>query len=549
MSYPTQFPAYLPSIAALCIVAHVSFLIIYRRYLHPLAEYPGPFLARITSLYSTYHGYRRDIHIDIQACHEKYGDFVRYGPNKLLVNTARGVQDIYGHKNNVKKAQYYSPFHKGLVPSALSAYDKDDHAPRRKILNPSFSETALKQYDATITKHADIFIDKVAENDGSSGSRSMTSNSAWTVERDMAHWCMHSQLGNLKAWPPLLTIHIGDYLGFDIMTSLVFGISRNLMTTPDYRFMVRLIEERMHAIGFFGQSPWLLTLKLDRLLFPGLVKSTRRFRQTAFSLVQASMQTSHERDSSDILKHLIQAKAASGTGGLTQQDLFAEAVIMIVAGSDTTSTTLAAFFFYVSRNPAVYEKVTEEVRKTFSTLDSIRPGPELSGCTYLLACINEALRIAPASPAPLWREVKTGGAVIDHHAIQAGTNVAATIYAMHHNAEYFPEPYSFRPERWIASMDNPKEKIDHARVAFIPFSTGPRGCVGKPLAMKELTLTLARILWTLDFKTVDGEMGKLGEGGPGLGAGRERRDEYQLKSGFAAGKEGPIVQFRRRIFA
>ena len=197
-SYPTQFLAYLPSITALYIVAHVSFLIIYRLYLHPLAKYPGPFLAKITSLYSAYHGYRRDIHIDVQACHEKYGDFVRYGPNKLLVNTARGVQDIYGHKNNVKKAQYYSPFHKGLVPSALSAYDKDDHAPRRKILNPSFSETALKQYDATITKHADIFIDKVVENNGSSGSRSMTGNSAWTVGRDMALWCMHSQLGNLK---------------------------------------------------------------------------------------------------------------------------------------------------------------------------------------------------------------------------------------------------------------------------------------------------------------------------------------------------------------
>jgi cytochrome P450 len=159
-------------------------------------------------------------------------------------------------------------------------------------------------------------------------------------------------------------------------------------------------------------------------------------------------------DSSDILKHLIEVKATSGTGGLTQQDLFAEAVIMIVAESDTTSTTLAAFFCYVSRNPTVYEKVMEEVRNAFSTLDSIHPGSALSGCKYLLA---------PAFPAPLWREVKTGGAVIDHQAIEEGTNVAATIYAMHHNAKYFPGSYSFRPERWIASMDNPKEKIDNAR--------------------------------------------------------------------------------------
>jgi cytochrome P450 len=65
----------------------------------------------------------------------------------------------------------------------------------------------------------------------------------------------------------------------------------------------------------------------------------------------STMQTSHERDSSDILKNLMQAKAASGTGSLTRQDLFAEAVVMMVAGSDTTSTTLVAFFFHVSRNP------------------------------------------------------------------------------------------------------------------------------------------------------------------------------------------------------
>jgi cytochrome P450 len=333
------------------------------------------------------------------------------------------------------------------------------------------------------------------------------------------------------------------------MTSLVFGVSRDLLTAVDHRFMVRRIEERMHALGFFGQSLWLITLKLDRLLFPGLVNATKQFRQGAFSLVQSSMRSQGERDSSDILKRLMEVKTVAGTEGLTQQDLYAEAVIMIVAGSDTTSTTLAALFFYLCRNHAAYKKLVEEIRTTFPSLDAIRPGPELNWCIYLVACINEALRIAPASPAPLWREVKTGGAVIDHQTLPAGTNVAASIYAMHHNARYFPEPYVFRPERWIASEDNPKEKIEAARSAFIPFSTGPRGCVGRPLAMKELTLSLARILWSLDFKTAEGAGGRLGEGGPEMGPGRERRAEYQLKGGFTAGKNGPVVQFRLRHVA
>lgn len=58
------------SILLLCYLAGLCF---YRLYLHPLAKYPGPFLAKVTNLYGFYHGYRRDIHLDVWRCHEKYG--------------------------------------------------------------------------------------------------------------------------------------------------------------------------------------------------------------------------------------------------------------------------------------------------------------------------------------------------------------------------------------------------------------------------------------------------------------------------------------------
>lgn len=52
---------------------YLAGLCFYRLYLHPLAKYPGPFLAKLTNLYGFYHGYRRDIHLDVWRCHEKYG--------------------------------------------------------------------------------------------------------------------------------------------------------------------------------------------------------------------------------------------------------------------------------------------------------------------------------------------------------------------------------------------------------------------------------------------------------------------------------------------
>lgn len=60
--------------------------------LHPLATYPGPFLAKVSDAYSAYHGWNQSTHLDALRCHETYGDFVRYWPNRLrvLMNTSRG---------------------------------------------------------------------------------------------------------------------------------------------------------------------------------------------------------------------------------------------------------------------------------------------------------------------------------------------------------------------------------------------------------------------------------------------------------------------------
>ena len=66
-------------------------VVTYRIFFHPLAKYPGPWLGKITNLYAGYHSWRGDLHVDMLRCHEEYGDFVRYAPNGLLVNTAKGL--------------------------------------------------------------------------------------------------------------------------------------------------------------------------------------------------------------------------------------------------------------------------------------------------------------------------------------------------------------------------------------------------------------------------------------------------------------------------
>lgn len=157
------------------------------------------------------------------------------------------------------------------------------------------------------------------------------------------------------------------------------------------------------------------------------------------------------------------------------------------------------------------------------------------------------MRMSPAVGSSLWREVSAGGATIDGHFIPAGYDVGTGIYSIHHSPAYYDKPFEYRPERWLAGEGGvTKESVDLAHSAFNPFSTGPRGCLGKGLALTEVMLAMATFLWVFDFKLADGELGRVGEGKAGNETGRHRDHEYQLYDHVTSTKKGPFVQFALR---
>jgi cytochrome P450 len=221
--------------------------------------------------------------------------------------------------------------------------------------------------------------------------------------------------------------------------------------------------------------------------------------------------------------------------------------VKLIAG-DTTKTVLSATFFYLSRNPNSYRKLTQEIRSIFKNGSEIR-GPGLAQCGYLRACIDEAMRMSPPAPGILWRElasdVKDGQPfIVDGHVIPRGTVVGVNTYSVHHNEEYFPDSFAFRPERWLApSTDEARQLM---REAFAPFSLGPRGCAGKSMAYLETSLVLAKTLWYFDFEAAPGELGNVGAGSPSLEEGRRKPGEFQLLDIFGSGHDGPYLTFKAR---
>jgi cytochrome P450 len=268
-----------------------------------------------------------------------------------------------------------------------------------------------------------------------------------------------------------------------------------------------------------------------------------------YSKAQAMERTkigTEDCDRKDFFYYLLNAHDPETGRGFSRDELWGESNLFIIAGSDTTSTALASTFFYLVHNLPALATVSAEVRAAFASPTEITSGQQLNSCHFLRACIDEAMRLSPPVSGALPRTVLPGGLTIDNISVPEGTDVCVPHYALHHNAAYFPSPFSFQPSRWLPECAPPAmaSLVDEARSAFAPFSVGPRGCIGKGMAYLELSVTLARVLWEFDVRLVPGT--SVGEGHSGMDVGRERSDEYQLKDTFTSVKDGPILQFRRR---
>jgi cytochrome P450 len=260
-----------------------------------------------------------------------------------------------------------------------------------------------------------------------------------------------------------------------------------------------------------------------------------------------SAESSLEQNRKDSMHYLLEATDLETGRGFTRPELEREAGLLMSAGSDTTATALAGTIFYLIHNPAALKIASNEVRNRYASVSDIS-SDSVNDLIYLRACIDEALRLCPPVPGHLPREVLSGGLVIDGEYFPKGTVVGVSAYAIHHNPDYYPDPFEFRPQRWI---ENEKagvtpESVANARAAFCAFSIGQRGCIGKQLAYVELTIALATLLYVYDVRLPSSEKELEAEILNNSRWGRDGAEEYQLMEGFLAWTEGPMMEFRER---
>lgn len=240
-------------LALFALSTYVLGVSVYRLTLHPLAKYPGPFLAKITDIHLAYHAWKGDRHLEFWRCHEKYGEsndsklktaglqlpgpYVRMGPNTLSSNTNTALKTIYGFNANVRKADFYSafPVNKNTF-NVHSSIDKVAHARKRRVLSHAFSDKAIKSMEKYVLEKVRTFC-RALPTTGLDLMDVQKSNS----EKD---WSSPKNMGEYSDW-----------LAFDVMGELAFGKSFDMIERPDNRFASTLLGNAAHRHLIVSTSP------------------------------------------------------------------------------------------------------------------------------------------------------------------------------------------------------------------------------------------------------------------------------------------------------
>ncbi|RKK76757.1 hypothetical protein BFJ69_g6706 [Fusarium oxysporum] len=171
---------------------------------------------------------------------------------------------------------------------------------------------------------------------------------------------------------------------------------------------------------------------------------------------------------------------------------------LLVAVSEATSITLTYLSWMLIKRP----DVDHRLRLELSSLGKSYSSTDFANLPYLDAVIRETLRVYPPAPAPMPRVVPKSGSECGGVSYPPDTVISAQPYTIHRYEGVFEDPDEFRPERWL---NVPPEKKDRMYRAFVPFSAGQRGCIGRGLAWMHIMKSVARTLQEFDsFELAEG---------------------------------------------
>lgn len=435
---------------------------------------PSPFPAQFTNFWLLYVVRRGDRYETVDKLHKELGPVVRIQPNHVSIADDDAINIIYGHGNGFLKSNFYDAF-VSIQRGLFNTRDRHEHSRKRKIVSHTFSVKSIGQFEPYMHENLALFVKK---------------------------WDELIQNSPAKQGAVLDCLKWFNYLAFDVIGDLAFGAPFGMLAAgadiaevrespnspPIYAPAIEILNRRGEVSATLGiypeMKPWAKYIP-DPFFSQGL-EAVQNLAGMAIARVKARLDNPPDVDRLDLLARLMEGRDDKGQP-LGREELTAEALTQLIAGSDTTSNSSCALLFHVARTPGVIEKLQAELDAAIPASVDVPTYEMVRDLPYLGMVINETLRFHSTSGIGLPREIPADsqGVSIRGHSFPPGTVLSVPSYTMHHSKEIWgPDADDFRPERWESVTTRQKN-------AFIPFSHGPRACVGRNVAEMEMKLIVA----------------------------------------------------------
>jgi len=336
-----------------------------------------------------------------------------------------------------------SPLRPIVGPNSVLTAVGPRHMRQRKLLLPPFHGEAVQRYTEMIAKAA---------------------------EREIDRW----PLGTPFELAPRM-----QAITLDVIMAGIFGVEGTPAPgTPEHGLRKEIRQMVALSTRPEAQLFELVNLASDEPIGP-LRAFLALLDRHVYAVIEARRNDTRLR--TDILSLLLDAETEEGER-LTDQELRDELLTLVLAGHETTANSLAWAFERLLRHPATYERLRDVARSDDDDPDG-----------YLEAVIHETMRSRPVIPI-IGRRVKVPWQLGEYR-VPAETPVLMSILLLHHREDVYPDPFAFRPERFIG--------VKPGTYTWIPFGGGIRRCLGAALAMAEQRMVLRAIARRTSLEPAD----------------------------------------------
>ena len=378
----------------------------------------------------------------MDACARRYGDafsvsFLGFQSPMVMVSDPQAIRALYAQPEQLLPPGRTLALRPIMGPLSLLLLEGDAHLERRRLMLPPFHGERLRGFEEEMREIA------------------TTEISRWPTGVE------------LQLLPRTRAITL------EVILRLVFGVTDRSRLLRLRALLPKLLDGVSSIAVSFRV---LLARRLGRPdPLEGFAALTREIDEVLMEDI-AARRNGQGSGGADVLSLLLGARFEDGSA-ISDRELRDQLVTLLLAGHETTATALAWTFDLLAHEPAALARLAAEVR-------------EGNGDRFLRAVISESLRLRPVVPMAgrrLAQELRSGELVLP-----AGTDVTPAIWLTHTREDLYPDPHSFRPQRFLAQAP--------ATYSWIPFGGGVRRCLGAAFAELEMAVVIATVLERFELR-------------------------------------------------